>query len=491
MSMEAGLPADPAQAGPRLSRRTPAARTGIVHLGPGAFFRAFNAVYTHEAMAASGGDWGILAVSLQSPTARDQLMPQGGAYHAVTRGPNGDVPEVIEAITGVLVAPENPAAVVAAMSDPAVRIVSLTITEKGYRHAPATGRLKMDDPDVRHDLAHLDRPVTAVGFIVAALLQRRARGARPFTVQSCDNLPDNGRLARGVVLEFATAIDPDLAAWIAAEGCFPSAMVDRITPATTTEDLDRLARQTGLADAAAVFCEPFRQWVVEDDFVDGARPAWDRVGVQMVRDVTAHEAMKLRCLNGTHSTLAYLGYLAGFETISQTVAAEGYAGMLQRLWREEILPTVPQPEGEDLPGYCAALLARYSNPAIRHRTWQIAMDGSQKLPQRLLATLTERLAAGEPAPGLILAVAAWMRYMGGVDDAGAAIELKDPLAAELKAASDRAATTADRVAAFLAFDAIFPAELAGSPKCAAALTRAYETLQTRGAHACVKEYADA
>ncbi|WP_375173465.1 mannitol dehydrogenase family protein [Pseudooceanicola sp.] len=484
------MPADPAATYPRFSRSAPTPKIGIVHLGPGAFFRAFNAVYTDEAMTRAGGDWGILAVSLQSPTARDQLDPQGGAYQVVTLGPEGETPQPVNAIARVLVAPEDPAAVIAAMANPAVRIVSLTITEKGYRHAPATGRLNLDDPDVAHDLAHPEAPVTAVGFIVTALARRRTAGARPFTVQSCDNLPDNGHLARGIVLDFARALDPDLADWIAAKGRFPSSMVDRITPATTPEDLDRLAARTRAYDAAAVFCEPFRQWVIEDDFVDGARPAWQEAGAQMVRDVAAHEAMKLRCLNGTHSTLAYLGYLAGFETIAETVTAPGYDRMLLRLWRDEILPTVAQPEGEDLQAYCDALLARYRNPAIRHRTWQIAMDGSQKLPQRLLGTLAETLAAGRPAPGLILAVAGWMRYMGGVDDAGREITLKDPLAGPLKSASDAASTAADKVAAFLAFDTIFPADLAATPGLAEALTRAYEDLATRGAHACVKDYAN-
>lgn len=489
--MEGGLPADDPNTLPRLQRTEPTPEIGIVHIGPGAFFRAFNAVYTHEAMQQSGGDWGILAVSLQSPTARDQLAPQDGCYQAVTRGPDGDHPLRIAAISQVLVAPEDPGAVVAAMADPAVRIVSLTITEKGYRHVPASGRLNMHDPDVQHDLSNPDAPKTAVGFLVAALADRQAAGVAPFSVQSCDNLPDNGALARRIVLDFASAFDPALADWIAAEACFPSSMVDRITPATTEQDLDGLAHATGARDEAAVFCEPFRQWVIEDSFVGGARPDWDKVGAQMVRDVAAHETMKLRCLNGTHSTLAYLGYLAGFQTISDTVAADGYAQMLQRLWRDEILPSVPQPEGEDLSAYCEALLERYSNPAIRHRTWQIAMDGSQKLPQRLLGTLADGLAAGRGVDGLVLAVAGWMRYMGGTDDAGAPIELKDPLAEQLKAASDKAGSAAERVASFLLFRDIFPAEMAENAHLTDALTRAYAALEARGAHACVKEYADA
>lgn len=481
--MEAGLP-------DRLTRRTAPARTGIVHLGPGAFFRAFQAIYTAEAMAAQGGDWGILAVSLKSPTARDQLEPQGGAFTAVELGPQGKRARVIESITGVLVAPEDPEAVIAAMADPGVKIVSLTITEKGYCHEPATGRLNRDHPEIRHDLDNPDRPQSAPGFIVAALARRRADGVKPFTVLTCDNLPSNGRLARGIVLDFARALDPDLADWIAAEVPFPATMVDRITPATTPADIEALAASEGYLDPACVMHEPFRQWVIEDDFADG-RPAWEVAGAQFVRNVEAHEAMKLRCLNGTHSTLAYLGYLSGYETIAETVADPAFAALCNRLWREEILPTVPRPEGEDLPAYCAALLDRYRNPGIRHRTWQIAMDGSQKLPQRILGTVRDALAAGRVPSGLCLAVAGWMRYVGGLDEAGQAIDVRDPLAAQLRAASDSAQTPAGKVAALLGMAQVFDPALAGDERFRTAVTGAYEALAGQGARATVAAWTSA
>ncbi|GHF52851.1 mannitol dehydrogenase [Seohaeicola zhoushanensis] len=474
----------------RLTRRTAPARTGIVHLGPGAFFRAFQAIYTAEAMAAQGGDWGILAVSLKSPTARDQLESQGGAFTAVELGPEGKSARVIESITGVLVAPENPEAVIAAMADPGVRIVSLTITEKGYCHEPATGRLNRDHPEIRHDLKNPDRPQSAPGFIVAALARRRADGVKPFTVLTCDNLPSNGRLARGIMLDFARARDHDLADWIAAEVPFPATMVDRITPATTPADIEALAASEGYLDPACVMHEPFRQWVIEDDFADG-RPAWEVAGAQFVRNVEAHEAMKLRCLNGTHSTLAYLGYLSGYETIAETVADPAFAALCNRLWREEILPTVPRPEGEDLPAYCAALLDRYRNPGIRHRTWQIAMDGSQKLPQRILGTVRDALAAGRVPSGLCLAVAGWMRYVGGLDEAGQAIDVRDPLAAQLRAASDSAQTPAGKVAALLGVAQVFDPALAGDARFRTAVTEAYDALAGQGARATVAAWTSA
>jgi len=471
----------------RLQRKGAAPKVGIVHLGPGAFFRAFVAVFTEDAMAARGGDWGILAVSLRSPTARDQLGPQGGTFTAVELGPDGESPRVIGAVARVLVAPEDPGAVVAAMADPAVRIVSLTVTEKGYCHNPATGQLTLDHPDIAHDLAHPDAPTSAPGFVVAGLARRRAEGTPPFTVLSCDNLPSNGALVRGMVLAFARARDPDLAQWIADTVRFPATMVDRITPATTPADVDRLAATLGYRDPGLVVHEPFGQWVIEDDFPQG-RPDWDAGGAQFVASVEAHETMKLRCLNGTHSTLAYLGYLAGHETIAEAGADPPFAALCERLWAAEILPTIAQPEGENLPDYCAALLARYRNPAIRHRTWQIAMDGSQKLPQRLLGTIRDNLASGRVPAGLCLAVAGWMRYVGGVDEAGRPIDVRDPLADRLRAASDGADTPEGKVAALLAVDAVFDAALAGDAQFRDAVTVAYRRLVADGARRAVEGY---
>lgn len=472
---------------PRLTRpEGPRPGVGIVHLGLGAFFRAHGALYVAEAMAASGGDWGIVGVSLVRPDQRDRLAPQGFAYTALELGPEGETAQVVDVIEGVLVAPENPEAVIAAMADPGVRIVSLTVTEKGYCHDPATGRLNRSHPDIVHDRANPATPRSAPGFLVAALARRRAAGVAPFTVLCCDNLPDNGLTVKGVVLELAALTDPGLADWIAAEGAFPCTMVNRIVPATRPEDIARVAELTGRLDESPVVHEPFRQWVVEDHFVGGARPDFGAVGVQLARDVRAFELMKLRMLNGTHSALAYLGYLAGDETIAETVADPAFAGFARRLWRDEIIPTLETPEGEDLGAYAEALLARYANPGIRHRTWQIAMDGSQKLPQRILGTLADNAAAGRPSPGLVLAVAAWMRYVGGMDESGDAIDVKDPLAARLRALSDGAATPEDKVTALLSVAEVFPA---GFSALQAELASAYAGLVAQGARASVEALA--
>ena len=468
--MEAGLPA-------RLHHTPSAAPAGIVHLGLGAFFRAHGAIYVEQAMAASGGDWGIVGVSLQSPGTRDRLAPQGWAYTALQLGLEGETAQVVTVLRDVLVAPENPQAVLDAMTAPAVRIVSLTVTEKGYCHEPSTGRLNADHPDIRHDLDN-PLPRSAPGFLVRALQARRAAGIPPFTVLCCDNLPENGHVVRGVVLDLARLIDPDLAAWIEAQGAFPSTMVDRIVPATTPADVDRVETLTGRRDEAPVMHEPFRQWVVEDRFCNG-RPDLGAVGVQLVEDVTPFEHMKLRMLNGTHSSLAYLGYLAGHQTIADTMADPVMAQFVDRLWRSEIIPALTPPPGTDLAAYADALAARYANPAIRHRTWQIAMDGSQKLPQRILGTIAEGRAAGRPVPGLTLAVAAWMRYASGRDEAGGTIEVKDPLAPQMAALwRDDPAATVD---GFLALSQVFPAVLRDDAGFRAELTDALTRLMRDGA----------
>ncbi len=426
-----------------------------MHLGPGAFFRSHAAIYVAEAVKKSGGDWGILAASLQSAATRDALKPQGYVYTALEAGPGADCFQVIESIADLLVAPENPLALISAMADPAVKIVTLTVTEKGYCHDPATGELNLEHADIVHDVGHT-LPRSAPGFLVRALALRKGLGHRPFTILTCDNLPHNGRVVKNVVLSLAREIDGPLAAWIEAEVRFPSTMVDRIVPATKSGDIARISHFTGYHDAAPVIHEPFRQWVIEDDFVDGERPDFAGVGVEIVGDVAPYETMKLRMLNGTHSSLAYLGYLAGYETIAETTANNVFAEFVKYLWAHEIAPSFTPPDGVDLQDYARSLLSRYQNPAIRHRTWQIAMDGSQKLPQRILATIVDNLNAGKASPGLYLTIAAWMRYVGGVDEKSQPIDVKDPLAAKFRQISDSEKAISARAARLLSEASVFP-----------------------------------
>lgn len=457
-------------------------RPGIVHLGLGAFARAHLCEFTDDALEREFGAWGITGASLQRPDQRDRLAPQDGLYTFLKRAPAGPELRVIGSVLGVLVAPENPHALVAKLAAPETRIVSLTVTEKGYCHDPATGRLRADHPDIVHDLANPDAPRSAVGLIVAGLAARRAAGLGPFTALCCDNLPSNGHVLAGLVRDFAALRDDRLAAWIEANGAFPSTMVDRIVPATTEADIAEVASLLGLDDAAPVVGEPFRQWAVEDVFAAG-RPAWDKVGAQMVSEVAPFEFMKLRMLNGAHSSLAYLGYLAGHETVAAASGDPVFARFLQGLWGE-IIPTVPAPQGVDLEAYAGDLLARFQNPAIRHRTWQIAMDGSQKLPQRLLGTIRERLKAGAPIERLALGVAAWMAYVVGTDEKGAAIDVRDPLAAEFASRAGAAGRDAATLSqALFGIGAIFGDDLPREQRFTQAVAGHLDSLFRIGAKA--------
>ena len=461
-----------------------AVSTGIVHLGVGAFHRAHQAVYVDDLLALGHTDWAICGASLRSPDTSEALDPQDGLYTLAVRSGAGTDLRVIGSLRRLLVGARDPEALLAAMADPKVRIVTLTVTEKGYCHDPATGRLDEAHADIVADLATPERPRSVPGFLVEALRRRRAAGAAPFTVLCCDNLPANGRTVARVVHRFAELRDGDLAAYIATEVAFPCTMVDRIVPATTDADRAEVAGALGVEDAWPVMAEPFSQWVIEDRFPAG-RPPFEAVGAQMVEDVVPFEHMKLRLLNGAHSTLAYLGYLAGHETISDTMSDPAFARLVERLQDEEVLPTVHVP-GVDLPAYTRALRERFSNPALRHRTWQIAMDGSQKLPQRLLETIRDRLAAGASIDLLALGVAGWMRYVTGRDEKGGAIDVRDPHAARLKALADEAGPDAERlVEALMGVREVFGTDLPANPRLKAALVRALGALLKHGAAATV------
>ena len=465
-----------------------AVSSGIVHLGIGAFHRAHLAVYTDDVLAAGDLGWGIVGASLRSPETRDALAPQDRLYALDVRGGDGEDLRVIGSISRVLVAPEDPEALLAAMCDPAVRIASLTVTEKGYCHLPATGELDEAHPDIRHDLAHPDAPRSAPGFIVRALARRRAAGTAPFTVLSCDNLPANGRTAKRVLSRFATLVDRALGRFVADELACPSTMVDRIVPATTDEDRARIAGLLGSEDAWPITTEPFTQWVIEDDF-PGGRPDWAAAGATFVDDVEPYELMKLRLLNGSHSTLAYLGYLAGHETVADAMEDDGIARLVEGLMAD-VTPTLAPLPGFDLAAYRRSLLARFRNPALRHRTWQIAMDGSQKLPQRLLAPIRDLLAAGQPIDRPALGIAAWMRYVAGPDEAGRPIDLRDPLSADLEARAEAAGPDAARLAAALiGIESIFGSDLPRDPRFRGAVGSALTSLIETGAARTARLYA--
>jgi fructuronate reductase len=404
--------------------------SGIVHLGIGAFHRAHEAVMTDAVLASGDERWGIKGASLRSPNTRDALHQQDWLYTAATCDGDGERLQVIGALTEVLVAAESPSALLAAMSDPGVKIVSLSVTEKGYCFDAATGDLALSNPDVQHDITHMDKPRTVVGFLAAALRKRRQNGTPPFTILSCDNLHANGQTLKRLLSQFTEQQDPELARFIAGDVACPSTMVDRIVPATTGDDRARIAATLGVADAWPVIMEPFCQWVIEDNFPLG-RPDWAIAGAELVRDVMPYEAMKLRLLNASHSAIAYLGAVAGYETVADAMADPAIARFVSEMMDDEITPTLRLPAGADVAAYKRALLIRFSNSALRHRTQQIAMDGSQKLPPRILGTIRDRIAAGAPYPRLATVVAAWMRYVEGHDANGQSYDIRDPLSPTL------------------------------------------------------------
>jgi fructuronate reductase len=400
----------------------------IVHLGVGAFHRAHQAVMTEAVLASGDLAWGIVGAGLMTSGTKDALTPQDGLYTLVIRSEGTEQLQVVGAITELLGGEADLANVLAHMATPSTRIVSLTVTEKGYYLDVASGQLLLNAPAVAADLANPRQPKTILGLIVEALRQRRAAGVAPFTVLSCDNLPSNGKTAKAAVLAFASEVDAELATWIGTQVSFPCSMVDRITPATTDAERAYVNAQLGMTDAWPIVTEGFVQWVIEDSFTLG-RPDWTLGGAVFSNDIEAWEAMKLRCLNGAHSTLAYLGQLTGRETVADAMHMSLITELLDALWAE-VLAVLKAPDGVDPKDYVEQLKKRFRNPALKHRTAQIAMDGSQKLPQRLLATLRERIAAGLPSPALATAIAAWMHFAvktahtpGGV--------LNDPLSSEI------------------------------------------------------------
>jgi len=330
------------------------------------------------------------------------------------------------------------------MADPRIRIVSLTVTEKGYCHDPASGNLDPRHPDILHDLVAPEDPVSAPGLIVRALELRRAVGIAPFTVLCCDNLPENGKTVARIVTGFAALRGKALADYIAGAVSFPSTMVDRIVPATTEADRELVFETTGLVDAWPVVTESFTQWVIEDRFPTG-RPPLEIAGAELVTDVRPFELMKLRMLNGSHSTIAYLGYLSGYRYVSEAIAHPAIRALIYELMTDEVISTLPTAVC-NLGGYRDALLERFQNPALKHQTWQIAMDGSQKLPQRLLGTIRDRLAQKLPVTRAALGVAAWMRYVAGTDEQGRAIDVRDPLASRLRQIAESAEGSPARLA---------------------------------------------
>lgn len=487
MKTIANSPLSDAVQQPRYDRS--ALQSRMVHIGFGAFHRAHQALLTDRVLNRQGGDWGICEISLSGGVPLFQsLRLQDHLYSVLEKGATGNQAIVIGAVNeSVHRKLEGIGAVLEKLAEPQVAIVSMTITEKGYCIEPGSGKLDLHHEAIRADLANPGQPSTVPGILVEALRLRLERGLPAFTLLSCDNIPENGHVLRNAIIGLAQERDGALAEWIARHVSFPSTMVDRIVPAATPETLDDIAAALGgVHDECAIAAEPFIQWVVEDNFVAG-RPSWELAGAQLVDDVLPFEQMKLRMLNGSHSFLAYLGYLGGYQYINDCMTDEFYRRAAHHLMLAEQAPTLSV-SGIDLAAYAAQLIERYSNPALQHRTWQIAMDGTQKLPQRMLDSVRWHLQHGGNYAGLALGVAAWMRYVSGVDDAGQPIDIRDPL---LPALQQRVGATPDdeqRVKALLALNAVFGEQLPAEGEFVAAVTRAYLSLRDRGARQTVKDW---
>ena len=444
---------------------------GVVHFGPGAFHRAHQAFYFDELLA-SDPRWGICAVSLKSPGVRDALSPQDGLYTLAQLDEQTSF-RIVGAILEVLVAPEDPPAVFARLASPEVRMVTLTITEKGYC-LTRDGTLDRTHSDIVHDLGAPRAPVSAIGYLVEGLRRRFVAGISPYAVVACDNLADNGLRLKAAVVDFAREVDADLAAWIEAEGCFPRTMVDSITPATDDALRARVEAAVGLWDAWPIQREAFTQWVVEDVLGPDA-PDLAAVGVTLTDDVRGFERAKLRLLNGAHSTLAYAGLLEGHETVFEAMNDPDLSGLVRDLMTEDVIPTLTAPRGLPLRVYAEAVLKRFRNPAIRHLLSQIAWDGSQKLPFRILGTVADALSAGRPVERLAVPLAAWMHFVRR--RAAAGVTIVDPLA-ETLIETARACTgeAHSDVARFLLLERVFPAALSRDAAFVAALEKAYAAL---------------
>ena len=428
----------------------------IVHLGVGAFHRAHQAVMTDAVLASGDLGWGIVGAGLMTTATRDALAPQDGLYTLVERAAGSEQLHVIGSVVEVFGGAADLSLVLARMCAPGTRIVSLTVTEKGYYLDPASGQLQLQAPAIQADLATPGAPKTILGLIVQALSHRKANGIPPFTVLSCDNLPSNGKTARAAVLAFARELDGELAAWIEAGVRFPCSMVDRITPATTDADRAYVNEQLGMLDAWPIVTEQFVQWVIEDNFTMG-RPDWTLGGAVFSNEIEAWEDMKLRCLNGAHSTLAYLGQLTGRETVADAMELPLITDLLDRLWAE-VLEVLHAPAGVNPQDYVEQLKLRFCNPALKHRTAQIAMDGSQKLPQRLLATLRDRIAAGLPSPALATAIAGWMHFAVKTAHTPGAV-LNDPLSTDILAQARASNDSTAIIDNLLGIDKIFGSDL--------------------------------
>ncbi len=469
---------------PRYARK--ALRAGILHIGLGNFHRAHQAVYVDDLFnAGKDHDWAIIGAGVRQgdDAMRRALEPQDWLTTVVELEPGANRARVTGSMVDFVPVSEDCRAIVSALDDPAIRIVSLTVTEGGYCIDPATGAFNPDHPEIRYDASHLNAPTGVFGTLLAALKRRRDRGQDPFTVMSCDNIPHNGRVAMDAVAGLADIVDPALAAYVRESVAFPNSMVDRITPATTDRQRSILEERFGIQDNWPVFCEPFRQWVLEDHFPTG-RPALEEVGVTFTSHVGAFELMKLRILNGGHAAIAYPAGLLGIHFVHDAMTDPLVRGFLDKLETEEIIPHVPPVPDVNLTGYYQLIANRFANPDVGDTIPRLAQDGSNRQPKFILPSTRDRLKAGADVTGLALESALWCRYCAGTTDAGAVFELNDPNAERLTPA---ALAAKDDPGAFLALRDIF-GDLADASGFRSPFKIALNSLWSEGTRATLLRY---
>jgi mannitol 2-dehydrogenase len=460
---------------------------GIVHIGVGGFHRAHQAAYLDNLLHQPGHDgWGLCGVGLlkQDALMRDVMARQDCLYTLVTRGSGEDRARVIGSILRYLYAPDDPEAVIERMAAPQTRIVSLTITDRGYYVNHGTGDFDDRHPDILHDLADPRRPIGTFGYLSEALDRRRIRGLPPFTLMSCDNFQNNGDLTRRMLLAFLKLRTPGLHDWVDTHGVFPNSMVDRITPMTTDEHRALVRNRFGIEDGWPVTTEPFTQWVIEDKFVQG-RPPWERVGVLMTDNVEHYEKMKIRLLNGSHQVLCYIGLLLGYRTAPEAMADAQVERLLQKFMDEEVTPLLYAVPGVDLEVYKRTLRERFANPAIDDQLARLATDGSSRIPEFVVPTILEHLLVEGPIKIASFTIAAWIRYLAGVDDRGRPLPISDPLADTLRQAAIRSGPDPREI---LSITKLFGEGLASHPSFVEEVAGALRGFYTEGARATLSRY---
>ena len=459
-------------------------KAGIVHIGIGGFHRAHQAFFTDQLLHTKGNEnWGICGIALLDFDKKifNTLKEQDGLYTLVVKELDGSLTKtIIGSIVEYLFAPENPKAVIEKMADEAIKIITLTITEGGYNYNEATKKFDFSNPLIQHDLKNPSNPKTIFGYLTQALKLRKARNSNGLSIQSCDNIQGNGHVAKKMLLSFVEKANPELVDWIKSKVSFPNSMVDRITPATSSLDISNLKETSGIEDAWPVVCEPFNQWVIEDDFIDG-RPAWETVGAQFVEDVLPYEKMKLSLLNAGHSVLGILGALVGYDTIDEAVNNQNIRTFLNNYMDTEVTPILGDLEGINLTTYKQSLLQRFGNIYIKDQIDRICSESSAKFPIFILPTVKAQLKENDSIEYAAFVIAAWAIYSLGLDENGKSLNIKDAMAEVLH---NKAMEAKDKPSLFLEIETVFGG-IKESAVFVKAFTNAYQNILKYGVEKCV------